>query len=131
MPVPESVECCGLVLVLSKIVTEALCVPIALGVNASPSVQVVLGATVMGIGPQFPVLFIAYSAGSDEIAPEMISGFVAPVLLTVRFFVTVSPTATLPNASDDVSDIVVVGVAVAVGVAVTVEVVVAVEVASE
>ena len=44
------------------------------------------------------------------------------MLSTVKFFVADWPNATLPNASEAVTDTVVVGVAVGVGVAVTVEV---------
>ena len=44
------------------------------------------------------------------------------MLSTVRFFAGVWPIATLPNASDAVTDIVVVGVAVGVAVAVAVKV---------
>jgi hypothetical protein len=114
MPLPENVDCCGLVAALSKIVSVALCEPTAFGVNATPSVQFVLGATVIGTAPQVPLPLRAYSAGSDEMAFGMISGLVAPVFLTVRFFVTVWPTGTLPNASDAVTDIEVVGVEVGV-----------------
>ena len=126
MPVPESVECCGLVVALSKSISVALCAPSAAGVNATPSVQVVLGASVMGIAPHVPVPLREYSAGSDDVALAMTSEWVAPVLSTVRFFVSVCPRATLPNASDAVTDIVVVCVAVgvAIGVAVAVDVVV-------
>ena len=129
MPLPENVDCCGLVAALSKIVSVALCAPTAFGVNATPSVQLVLGATVIGIAPQVPLPLRAYSAGSDDIAFDMISELVAPVFLTVRLFVTVWPTATLPNVSEAVTDTVVVGVVVAVGMAVAVEVDVAVDVA--
>ena len=133
MPVPESVERCGLPVALSKIISVALCAPSAAGVNATPSVQVVFGATVIGIAPHVPVPLRAYSAGSDDVALPMTSEWLAPVLSTVRFFVRVCPRATLPNASDAVTDIVVVGVdvgvAVAVAVAVDVGVLVAVAVA--
>jgi len=88
-PVPLSVECCGLVLALSVSVSVALWAPSALGVNATPSVQFALGATVIGIAPQVPVPLSAYSAGSDETALDTTSGWVAPVLVTVRFLVTV------------------------------------------
>ena len=126
-PTPESVECCGLVVALSKISSVAPCTPSAVGVNATPSVQVVLGATVIGTAPQVPVPLRANSAGSDEVALPMISEWVAPVLSTVRFLVSVWPMTTLPNASDAVIDIVVVGVTV--GVAVGTKVAVAVGVA--
>ena len=133
MPAPESVECCGLPVALSKIISVALCAPSAAGVNATPSVQVVFGATVIGIAPHVPVPLRAYSAGSDDVALLMTSEWLAPLLSTVRFFVRVCPRATLPNASDAVTDIVVVGVdvgvAVAVAVAVDVGVLVAVAVA--
>jgi hypothetical protein len=122
MPLPESVECWGLVVALSKIIRVALCAPSAAGVKATTSVQVVLGATTIGIGPQVPVPLRAYSAGSDEVTLPMTSECVAPVLSTVRFFVSVCPRATLPNASDAVTDIVVVGVDVGVPVAVAVDV---------
>ena len=118
MPVPDNAECCGPVLALSKTISVALCAPTALGVNDTPSVQVVLGATVIGIAPQVPPPLKAYSAGSDDIAFEMISGLVDPVFLIVRFFVAVWPTGTLPNASDAVTVIEVVGVEVGVAVAV-------------
>jgi hypothetical protein len=129
MPAPESVERCGLVIALSKIIRVALCVPSALGVNATPSVQMVLGATVIGIGPHVPVPLRVNSAGSDDVALPMTSEWIAPVLSTVRFFVGVWPKATLPNASDAVTDTVVVGVAVGVAVATTVAVAVDVAVA--
>jgi hypothetical protein len=126
-PAPESVECCGLVVALSKIISVAPCGPSAVGVNATPSVQVVLGATVIGIAPHVPMPLRAYSAESDDVALPMISEWVAPVLSTVRFLVSVCPRATLPNASDAVTDTVVVGVAV--GVPVATKVAVAVDVA--
>ncbi len=130
MPVPVSVTCCGLVVVLSVKVRVALCAPIALGAKLIPSVQLVLGATVMGMGPHVPVPARAYS-GLDGVALEMISALVAPVLVIVRFLVRDWPTATFPNADEAVTEIVVIGVAVAVGVevAVLVAVWVAVEVA--
>jgi hypothetical protein len=77
----------------------------------------VLGATVIGIAPHVPVPLKAYSAGSDDVVLPMNSEWVAPVLETVRFLVSVWPRATLPNASDAVTDTVVVGVAVGLGVA--------------
>jgi hypothetical protein len=126
-PAPESVESCGLVVVLSKIISVALCGPSAAGVNATPSVQVVLGATVIGIAPHVPVPLRANSAGSDDVALPMISEWFAPVLSTVRFLTSVWPRATLLNASDAVTDVVVVGVAV--GVTVATKVAVAVDVA--
>ena len=89
MPVPESAECCGLVMALSKIISVALSAPTALGVNDTPSVQFFLGAIEIGIVPQVPVPLSAYSRGSDSVAFEMINELVAPVLVTVRFFVTV------------------------------------------
>jgi hypothetical protein len=52
-----------------------------------------------------------------------------PVFLTVRFWVTVSPTGELPIASEAGTEIEVVGVAVGVAVAVSVAVAVAVLVA--
>src|SRR5208337_2351753 len=128
VPVPLSVTCCGLVAVLSLSVSVALCAPSVLGVNATPSVHNALGATVTGIAPHVPVPLTAYSE-SDGIALEMTSELVLPVFSTVRFFVTVSPTGSLPNASDAVTNIEVVGVAVGVAVAVAVAVGVAVAVA--
>jgi hypothetical protein len=118
MPPPESVECCGLVVALSKIIRVAFCAPSAVGVNATPSVQVVLGATVIGIAPHVPVPLRANSAGSDDVALPMISEWVAPVLSTVRFLTSVWPRATLLNASDAVGVAVATKVAVAVDVAV-------------
>lgn len=91
----------------------------ALGVNDTPSVQFALGAIEIGIAPQVPVPLRLYSE-SEGIAFETISGWVAPVLWIVRFFVTIWPTAILPNVNEAVVDIVVVGVAVAVGVEVAV-----------
>jgi len=129
MPLPDSADCCGLVAALSNRVNVALCAPTEFGANDTPSVQFVFGASVIGIAPQVPVPLSVDSAGSDDIAFEMISGLVDPVFLTVRFFVTVWPTATLPNASDAVTDIEVVGVAVGVGVVVGVGVNVALVVA--
>ena len=60
IPAPLSETCCGLVVALSKIFSVALCAPSALGVNATPSVQVVLGATAIGIAPHVPVPLRAY-----------------------------------------------------------------------
>jgi hypothetical protein len=114
---------------LSKVIRVALCAPSAEGVKATPSVQVVLGASVIGIAPQVPVPVRAYSAGSDEVALPITNEWLAPMLSTVRFFVSFCPRATLPNASDAVTDIVVVGVDVGVGVAVAVDVGVMVAVA--
>src|ERR1700691_5470484 len=128
MPAPLSVTCCGLVVALSKIIRVALCAPSAAGVNVTPIVQMVLGATVMGIAPQVPVPLSEYS-GSDDVALETISGWVAPEFSTVRFFVSAWPRETLPNARDVVTVIVVVGVGVPVGVAVTVGVAMRVAVA--
>ena len=116
---------------LSKIMSVALCEPSVFGVNATPSVQLVLGARVIGIAPHVPVPLSAYSAGSDDVVLPMISGCVAPVLSTVRFLVSVCPKATLPNASEAVTDTVVVGVAVGVAVAVVVGVEVGVAVLVE
>ena len=79
MPVPVSVTCWGLVVALSLNVSEALCVPTALGANVNPIVQFVLGATVMGIAPQVPVPLREYSE-SDGVALETTSGWLAPVL---------------------------------------------------
>ena len=121
MPVPVSATCCGLVVALSVRVKVALCAPTLLGANAIPIVQLVLGATVIGMGPQVPVPLSAYS-GSDGVALEMVSEWVAPVLETVRFLVNDWPTATFPNANEVATEIVVVGVAVAVGVEVAVAV---------
>jgi hypothetical protein len=73
----------------------------------------------MGMAPHVPVPLSAYS-GSDGVALEMISEWVGPVLEIVRFFVRDCPTATLPNASEGVTEMEVVGVAVAVGVEVAV-----------
>ena len=87
-PVPVSVECCGLVVALSETISEALCAPTVAGVKDTPSVQFVLGASEIGIGPHVPVPLSAYSE-LDGVAFETSSGWVAPVLVTVRFFVTV------------------------------------------
>ena len=127
MPVPLSATCCGLVVALSVSVSDALGAPTASGVNPTPSVHDVLGASVTGIAPHVPALVTANSAGSVETALEMISALVAPVLVTVRVFAPDWPTATLPNATDAVTATDVVGVAV--GVAVTLGVAVPVEVA--
>jgi hypothetical protein len=113
------------VIALSLIVSDALCAPIVLGVNATANVHDVLGASITGIAPHVPPPVNAYSK-SDAVALAIINGFFAPVLVTVAFLVTVRPTATVPNASDAVTDIDV--VAVAVGIAVDVEVAVAVAV---
>src|SRR5277367_3671757 len=119
MPVPLSAGFCGLVVVLSVSARVAVWVPTASGVNVTPSVHEVLGASVIGIAPHVPPLVAANSAVSDGVALEMTSGWVAPVLLTVSVFVAVWPRATLPNAAA-VTVIEVVGVAVGVAVAVLV-----------
>jgi hypothetical protein len=126
IPVPESATCCGLVVALSLIVSVASCDPSEAGLNATPSVQDFRGATLTGIAPQVPCPFNAYS-GSEVAALETISWFLLPLLDTVTVLGEVVPTATLPKASGEVTDIEVVGVAVGVGV--TVAVAVAVEVA--
>jgi hypothetical protein len=128
MPVPLSPTVCGLLAALSPTVSVALCAPAAFGVNATANVQDFKGASVTGIAPHVPVPLSAYSAGSDDAAPEMTSELVLPVLRTVRFFATVWPTATSPNASEAVTDMEVVGVAVGVAVRVAVAVAVAVAV---
>ena len=128
MPVPLSPTVCGLLAALSSTVSVALCAPAAFGVNATANVQDFKGASVTGIAPHVPVPLSAYSAGSDDAAPEMTSELVLPVLWTVRFFATVWPTATSPNASEAVTDMEVVGVAVGVAVRVAVAVAVAVAV---
>ena len=87
-PAPLSVICCGLVVALSETISEALCAPIAFGMNDTPSVQFALGARVIGIAPHVPVPLRAYSE-SDGVALETSNGWAAPVLVTVRFFVTV------------------------------------------
>lgn len=87
-PVPLSAGCCGLVVELSVRVRVAPCDPSALGVNETPSVQFPLGETVIGIAPHVPVPLRAYS-GSDGVALDTTNGWVAPVLVTVRFLVTV------------------------------------------
>jgi len=127
-PVPVRVTCCGVVVALSLSVRVAGCAPVVSGVNETPSVHDVAGATEIGIGPQVPVPLKAYSE-SDGVALEMISELVLPVLWTVRFLTAESPTASLPKASDAVTVIEVVGVAVAVAVGVAVAVSVDVAVA--
>jgi len=87
-PAPVSVTCCGLVVTLSKTMSDALCAPTASGVNATPSVHDPKGETVTGIGPHVPLPLSAYSE-SDGVAPEMTSELVLPVLCTVRFLVSV------------------------------------------
>jgi hypothetical protein len=129
MPVPDSAECCGLLLALSSSVSVALCNPSAPGVKVTGTVQVVLGATVIGIDPQVPAPLTTYSAGSETVALEMTNEWVAPVLSTVKFFVAEWPKATLPKAREAVTDTVVVGVAVGVAVIVGTAVAVAVLVA--
>ena len=118
---PLSVTCCGLVVVLSSIAIDALCTPVAFGVNATPSVHDVPCASVTGIAPHVPVPLRMYSE-SDAVALEITNEWVVPLLWTVRVLVFVCPTATLPNASDAVTVIEVVGVAVGVAVAVAVAV---------
>jgi hypothetical protein len=113
---------------LSLSVRVALGVPTIFGVYATASVHDAVGASVIGIAPQVPLL-LAENSGSDEIAFEMISELVAPVLWTVTVLVAVWPTGTLPKASAAVTVSVVVGVAVGVAVAVEVPVAVAVGVA--
>src|SRR5208283_3990128 len=88
-PVPDSATVCGLFLALSSSVSVALRTPSAFGVNATPSVQDFLGATVTGIAPHVAVPLSAYSAGSDDIAAEMTNELVLPVFWTVRLFATV------------------------------------------
>ena len=73
---------------MSETISEALCAPIAFGVNDTPSVQFVLGASEIGIEPHVPVPLRAYSE-SEGVALETSNGWIAPVLVTVRFFVTV------------------------------------------
>lgn len=58
---------------MSKIVSVPVCAPSATGVNATPRVQVVLGATMIGMAPHVPVPLNAYSAASDDVALAMIS----------------------------------------------------------
>ena len=89
VPVPLSAECCGLVVALSVSVRVALCVPSVPGANATSSMQFVLCATVIGIGPQVPPPVTVKCAGSDDIALEIISEWVAPVLVTFTVLATV------------------------------------------
>src|SRR5258708_38254454 len=84
-PVPLSVTCFGLVKALSLIVSDALCAPIVLGVNATANVHDTLGASITGIAPHVPAPVSAYSE-SDVVALAIINGLVAPVLVTVAFF---------------------------------------------
>ncbi len=116
MPLRETF--CDPVPALSNSVSVALRAPTEFGMNATPKAHDDLGATVTGIAPHVPVPLSANSNGSDETAPEMISELAPPVFLTVRFFVSVCPTGTLPKESDVVTDTEVVGVAVGVPVAV-------------
>jgi hypothetical protein len=88
VPVPVSADCCGLVPALSLRVSVALCAPSAAGANVTPSLQFPLAATVIGIVPQEPAPVTINSVGSDDIALEMISGLVRPVLVTVTVFAT-------------------------------------------
>ena len=60
-------------LTLSNIMSVALRAPSAPGMKVIPSVQVVLGATVVGIAPHVPVPLRAY-AGSDGTALDTTSG---------------------------------------------------------
>jgi hypothetical protein len=83
------------------------------------------GASVTGIAPQVPFPFSAYS-GSEIVALDTVSIFLLPLLDSVTVLSEVVPTVTLPNASDEVTDIEVVGAAVGVVVAVAVAVRVAV-----
>ena len=87
-PVPLKVTCFGLVIALSLIVSDALCAPTVLGVNATANVHDVLGASITGIAPHVPPPVNAYSK-SDAVALAIINGFFAPVLVTVAFLVTV------------------------------------------
>ena len=73
MPLPVSVECCGLVVALSVNVSVALCAPTDAGAKVTPSVQFVLWASVIGIAPQVPVPLSEYS-GSEGTALETVSG---------------------------------------------------------
>jgi hypothetical protein len=75
---PLSATCCGLVVVLSVNVSDALCGPGELGANETAMVHEPFAASITGIGPHDPPL--TTNSGSDEIALEMISGFVLPVL---------------------------------------------------
>ena len=129
MPVPPSATCCGLVEVLSVNVSDAVSGPAELGENATASIQDLVGASVIGIGPQVPAEVAANSAESDDTALEMISGGVLPVLRIVRSLLADWPTATLPKSSESPTAIEVVGVPVGVAVAVAVGVAVAVRVA--
>ena len=88
VPLPLSAECCGLVVALSVSVSDALRAPSALGANVTPSVQLVLGATVIGTAPQVPVPLKTKPA-ADGVALEMTSKCVAPVFVTVTFLVRV------------------------------------------
>jgi hypothetical protein len=88
VPVPLSADCCGLVPALSVRVRVALCAPSVAGAKVTPSLQFPLAATVIGIGPQEPAPVTMNSDGSDDIALEMISGLVRPVLVTVTVFAT-------------------------------------------
>ena len=118
MPLPENVDCCGLVAALSKISQcRAMCADRVRRERHSKCAICLRRERDRNRAASSMPLSV-YSAGSDDIAFEMISGLVAPVFLTVRFFVTVWPTGTLLNDSDAVTDIEVVGVEVGVAVAV-------------
>jgi hypothetical protein len=67
------------VVALSKIMSDAPCAPTEPGVNDTPIVQFVFGATVIGITPQVPVPLSTYSE-SDGVAPDTTSEWAAPVL---------------------------------------------------
>jgi len=72
---------------LSVNASDPLCGPGALGANETAIVHELFAARVTGIAPHDPPPVTANS-GSDEIALEMISGLVPPVLRIVRFFAT-------------------------------------------
>lgn len=102
---------------MSVKVSDAVSAAADLGENATASVHDLVGASVIGIGPQVPAEVTANSAESDDTALEMISGCVRPELRIVRSFVTDWPTATLSNSSKSATAIEVVGVPVGVAVA--------------
>ena len=86
-PVPERVTVCGLSLVLSLKLSEALRLPVADGVNVTLTVQVPLGITVA------PVQVSALLAKSLAFVPPSVT--VEMVRLAVPVLVTVSAWAAL------------------------------------
>ena len=129
MPVPERLTLCGLLAAASEIVNDPVRVPVALGVNSTPTTQFAPGPRSVPLHPSLERLKSPAEAITLLICSEKLFGLVRVTSLAVE----VVPTSCLAKVSEAglmVTFAVAVGVGVAVSVAAAVAVSVAVAVAT-